>query len=136
MADNAPVANAGEQISVTPSSLPLKPDEQFRLLNQRLDKLAGEIEKISKPPHFRVADVVELVAIIVAIAVASFTALGLSERISEVSKHQSEVEQRLDQAINNSEQRVGQRLDKLSDQFTALDERTSRIEGEAAKPRK
>jgi hypothetical protein len=137
MADRADIVNAGEQITATPSALPLKPDDQFRLINQRLDILSRDIEKVAKPPHFRVADVVELVAIIAGIAVAIFTGLGLSERISEVSKHQTETEQRLDQSMTASEQRIAGRLDKMSDQFTALDERISRIEGEkvAAKPR-
>lgn len=137
MADKADIVNAGEQITATPSALPLKSDEQFRLVNQRLDKLAGEVEKISKPPHFTVANVVELLVIVIGLVVTGF---GLSERISDVSKHQDDVERRLDTSISAAEQRINTRLDKMNDQFTTLDERTSRLEGEkaavAAKPSK
>lgn len=139
MAEKPDVVNAGEQISPTPSALPLKPDEQFRLINQRLDKVANEIEHAAKPPQFRLADVINLVAIIIGLGLAGLAAFGLNERMSEVSKHQDATEHRLDGTMNAMEQRLGGRLDKLSDQFTAMDERTSRIEGErsvtTAKPK-
>jgi multisubunit Na+/H+ antiporter MnhC subunit len=129
MADKTEVVNAGEQITTAPSALPLKTDEQFRLINQRLDKLVGEFEKIAKPPQFRLADVVGLIAIVIGFAVGAF---GLSERIADVSKHQGDAETRLDGSINAMEQRLGTRLDKLGDQFSSMDERTARLEGEKA----
>ncbi|MGO9991137.1 MAG: hypothetical protein ACLPTF_01300 [Steroidobacteraceae bacterium] len=129
MAEKQDIANAGDQIGVPPPALPLKPEDQFRLVNQRLDKLTGELEKVSKPPTFRTADVINLIVIVIGVMVALISAFGLSERISELSKHASDAEGRLGQQLSASEQRVTQRLDKLSEQFTALDERTSRIEG-------
>jgi hypothetical protein len=129
-----PIVNAGEQITTPPAALPLKHDDQFRMINQRLDKLANDVDKIAKPPTFRIADVVELLAIVLGLAI---TAFGLSERISDTSTHQAEAERRLDATISATETRLGAKVDKLSDQFTAMDERTSRIEGErATKPEK
>ena len=132
MADKGDIVNAGEQISTPPSALPLRPDEQFRLINQRLDKLAGEVEKVSKPPTFRIADVIQLVAIVAGFVIAGLTALGLSERISDIDRHQTAMEQRLDDRMSTAEQRIGSRLDRMNDQFTTLDQRTSRIEGARA----
>jgi hypothetical protein len=130
MAEKPEVVNAGEQISTPPPALPLKTDEQFRLINQRLDRLAGEVERVSKPPHFRIADVIELVAIVVGLAFTGIAAFQLGDRISELSRHQDQAEQRLDQGMIAMEQRLGSKLDRLSDQFTSMDERTARLEGE------
>jgi len=131
MAERAepPIVNAGEQITTPPASLPLKPDEQFRLINQRIDALSAEISKIAKPPTFRVADVVQVLAIVLGLAL---TAFGLSERIADLSTHQADAERRLDASMNAAELRLGTKLDKLADQFTSMDERTARIEGERA----
>jgi hypothetical protein len=41
--------NAGEEVINAPSSLPLRPDDQFRLINQRLDTLANELGRVAKP---------------------------------------------------------------------------------------
>lgn len=133
------VVKPGEQIITPPAALPLKPDEQFRLVNSRLDALTAQVDKIAKPPHFRIADVVTLIALIVGFATALIVGFGLSERISEANTRQSDTERRLDASVAATELRLGAKLDKLSDQFTAMDERTSRLEGEksskAEKPR-
>jgi hypothetical protein len=126
------VVNAGEQISPTPVPLPLKHEEQFRLINQRLDKLAGEVEKIAKPPTFRIADIVQVLAIVVGLVITGIAAFGLSERISDLGIHQADSERRLDATMNATEVRLGAKVEKLSDQFTSMDERTSRLEGEKA----
>ena len=47
------VVNAGEQVTNPPTALPLRPDEQFRLVNQRLDNLKDEISRVAKPPQFK-----------------------------------------------------------------------------------
>jgi hypothetical protein len=129
MAEKPEIVNAGEQITTPPSAIPLKSEEQFRLINQRLDTLAGEIEKIAKPPTFRVADVVQILAVVIGLVVAGFTAFGLSERISDVGRHQDDAERRIDASMNAMELRIQAKLEKLNDQFTSMDERTSRIEG-------
>jgi hypothetical protein len=131
MADKAEtVVNAGDQITTPPSALPLKPDEQFRLINQRLDKLAGDFDKIAKPPTFRIADIVQVLAIVVGLVITGIAAFGLSERISDLSVHQADSERRLDATMNATEIRLGAKVEKLSDQFMSMDERTSRLEGE------
>ena len=66
----------------------------------------------------------------IGLVIGGFAALGLTERISDVNTHQADVERRIDASTNAMEQRLGARLDKLSEQFTAMDERTSRLEGE------
>jgi len=130
------VVNAGEQVSVPVSALPLKPDEQFRLVNQRLDNLKDELSRVSKPPQFRLADGVELATIILALIVAWFTAMGLNDRISDVNAHQAETERRLESHMDAMETRLGQKMDKLGDQFTRMDERTSTLEGKlSSKPK-
>jgi hypothetical protein len=124
------VVNAGEQITTPPSPLPLKPDEQFRMINQRIDALSADIGKIAKPPPFNLANVVQILAIVLGFVVTVYTALGLSERISDVSTHQADAERRIEATVGASELRLATKLDKLNDQFTSMDERTSRIEGE------
>jgi hypothetical protein len=42
--------NAGDEVVNTPPSLPLKPEDQFRLINQRLDNLSNELGRVAKPP--------------------------------------------------------------------------------------
>jgi hypothetical protein len=131
------VVNAGEQISAPPVPLPLKHEEQFRLINQRLDKLNNDIEKIAKPPTFRIADIVQVLAIVVGLVITGIAAFGLTERISDLGIHQADAERRLDATMNATEVRLGAKVEKLSDQFTTMDERTSRLEGEkSAKPEK
>jgi hypothetical protein len=124
------IVNAGEQITAPPAPLPLKQEEQFRLINQRLDKLAGDIDKIAKPPTFRIADIVQVLAIVVGLVITGIAAFGLSERISDLGIHQADSERRLDATMNATEVRLGAKVEKLSDQFTSMDERTSRLEGE------
>jgi hypothetical protein len=138
MAEKAePIVNAGDQITTPPASLPLKHDEQFRMINHRLDKLAGDVDKIAKPPTFRIADVVQILAIVVGLVITGIAAFGLSERISDLSSHQADAERRIDASMNATETRLGTKVDKLGDQFAAMDERTSRIEGErTVKPEK
>jgi hypothetical protein len=133
MADKAEtVAVAGEQVTNPPSALPFKPDEQFRLVNQRLDTLADELSRVAKPPQFRLADVLNFLVIIVGIAVAGITAFGLRERISDGRTDQAASELRIKDSVNALEIRLGTKLDKLSDQFSAMSDRTSRLEGAAA----
>jgi len=104
-------------------------------------------ERITAAPSFRLADIVNLSAILASAVVAIFTAFGLSERISEVGRHQTEFEQRIEGRIDKLGTRLDERIDKLSDrvdklsdrldqqiervsgQITGLDERLSRIEG-------
>lgn len=133
MADKAEtVVVAGEQITSPTSALPLKPDEQFRMVNQRLDKLADELGRVAKPAQFRLADVLNLLAIIVGFVVAGFAAFGLNERISDGRIDQAASELRIKDGVSAIEVRLGTKLDKLSDQFSAMSDRTSRLEGAAA----
>jgi hypothetical protein len=132
MADKAEtVVVAGEQVTNPPSALPFKPDEQFRLVNQRLDTLADELSRVAKPAQFRLADVLNLLVIIVGFAVAGIAAFGLSERISDGRTDQAASELRIKDSVNALEIRLGTKLDKLSDQFSSMSDRTSRLEGAA-----
>jgi hypothetical protein len=100
------------------------------MINQRIDALSADIGKIAKPPPFNLANVVQILAIVLGFVVTVYTALGLSERISDVSTHQADAERRIEATVGASELRLATKLDKLNDQFTSMDERTSRIEGE------
>jgi uncharacterized protein YdcH (DUF465 family) len=133
----------GEEITGPTPRLPLKPEDQFRLMNQRLDQLKDEISKVSSPPSFRAADVVQLLAIVIGVLIAIGSAFNLSERISDVRTDQSAMEQRIRTDQSAIEQRIGEnfkttegriapRLDRLSDQFNSIDERISKIEGASA----
>lgn len=123
------VVVAGEQITTPHAALPLKPEEQFRLLNQRLDTLADQVSRVHKPPQFRLADGVELAVILIGLIIAGFTAFGLNDRINDVSTHQSDGERRIEAHMDAMETRMGTKIDKLGDQFTRMDERTSTLEG-------
>lgn len=71
MADKAePIAVAGEEVTTPTSSLPLRPEDQFRLLNSRLDKLADELSRVAKPAQFRLADAIQLIAIVLGVLIA------------------------------------------------------------------
>jgi hypothetical protein len=61
--------------------------------------------------------------------VATLSALGLNSRIDDLSKAQTAAESRLSTSITATETRLSGRLDKLSDQFTKVDERTATLEG-------
>jgi hypothetical protein len=124
--------NSGDQVSDTPSILPVAPEAQFRVINQRLDALATEMGKIAKPPTFRVADVVQLLVIVVGIVIAGIAGFGLSERITDFGGNLAEAERRVNASMSAMELRLQAKLDKLSDQFTSMDERASRLEGEKA----
>jgi hypothetical protein len=124
------VVNTGEEVTNAPSSLPLKSDDQFRLLNQRLDNLRDELSRVAKPPQFRLADVMQLIAIVVGVLIALVGAFSLSERISDVRADQSAAERRLTDNVNAAELRLSSKLEKLSEQFSSMDERISRLEGQ------
>jgi hypothetical protein len=126
------IANAGEQITTPPTAISLKPDDQFRMINQRLDTLAGDLSRVAKPPQFRLADVFNLLAIIVGFVVAGIAAFGLGERISDGRTDQAASELRIKDSVGALEVRLGTKLDKLSDQFSAMSDRTSRLEGAAS----
>jgi hypothetical protein len=122
--------NTGEQTSDTTASLPASSETQFRVLSQRLDTLTMQVAQIAQPPQFRIADVVQLLVIVVGIAVAGLTALGFSQRLTDIVGNLGEAERRLTASLSATELRLQSKLDKLSDQFTSMDERTSRLEGE------
>jgi hypothetical protein len=128
--------NAGEQVANAPSSLPLKSEDQFRLINQRLDNLSNDLSRVSAPPAFRFADVIQLIAIFVGILVVLLGAFNLSERISEIRSDQATAERRVTDGVNAVENRLGSRLDKLNDQFISINERISRMEGAKGLPPK
>jgi uncharacterized coiled-coil protein SlyX len=131
MADQPDTAvNSGEQSTSTSSNLPISQEAQFRVINQRLDTLTTQLGQVAKPPHFRLAEVIELSVIVIGLVVAGFTALGLNERITDVSNNLAAAEQRLTASMNAMELRLQNKLDKLSEQFTTMDERISRIEGQ------
>jgi uncharacterized coiled-coil protein SlyX len=134
--DNQPV-NAGEQITDTSTNLALSPEAQFRNVNKRLEELAKAMASVEKPPVFRIADIISLLVIVSGLAAAVFTALGLSQRISDLNINQGQAEQRISAGISATELRVQSKIDKLSDQFTSMNERLSHIEGaDAAKASK
>jgi hypothetical protein len=127
--------NAGEQPANAPASLPLKTEDQFRLINQRLDILSATITGMAKPPQFRLADALQLGVIVVGLIVAGFTALGVNDRVSDIKADLAGSELRIKDNATGLENRLGIKLDKLSDQFSAMDERTSHLEGQmSAKP--
>jgi hypothetical protein len=128
--------NAGEQVTNAPSSLPLKSDDQFRLINQRLDILSNELSRVARPPQFRLADAIQLAVIFSGILVAILGAFNLSERISDVRVDQAAMERRIIENMAAAETRIGSKLDKLSDQFTSMNERLSRLEGAKSVPSK
>jgi hypothetical protein len=129
MVDNNAPVNTGEQVIDTPANLPVSQEAQFRLVNQRLDDLSKDFEKLAKPPTFRIADVVSLLVIVLGLAAAGFTALGLSDRISDLNANIAHAELRLNSSISATELRLQAQLDKLGAQLTSIDERLSRIEG-------
>ena len=135
MAEREEIVGTGEQITITPN-LPLAPEAQFRNVNSRLDELAKEIGRVSKPPTFRLADMIQLGVIVVGLAIALITAFGLNERINDLSTQQAAAESRLSANISATENRLGSKLDKLSDQFTKVDERTSTLEGQSSASRR
>jgi hypothetical protein len=128
--------NAGEQVTNAPSSLPLKPDDQFRLINQRLDVWRDELGRVAKPPQFRLADVIQLVVIFIGFLVAILGAFNLSERISDVRADQAAMERRIIDNMSAAETRIIPKLEKLNDLYTSMIERISRIEGSKPPPSK
>lgn len=129
MGDSQNATNAGEQVANSPTGLGLSSEAQFRTLSQRIDTLTAEIAKAHKPPTFRLADSIEIIGIIIGLIVGGLTAFGLSERINDVNAHQADAERRLESRMDGIENRIGNKIDKLSDQFTKMDERTSTLEG-------
>jgi hypothetical protein len=121
--------NAGEQVGAPPTGIGVSPEAQYRMLAARLEEVASEVGKVAKPPTFRMSDMLELGAIAIGIAVALISAFSLNERISDLSQQQTAAEQRINASVTAAEQRVTSRLDKLSDQFTELNERTAKMEG-------
>jgi hypothetical protein len=131
MADQAenPV-NAGEQItnSLT-SNMPLNQEAQFRILSQRLESLTTQVSLITKPPTLRLAETLQLVMIAIGLLIALIGAFSLSDRIADVRADQAASEIRIKESVGALEVRLSTKLDKLSDQFSSMDERTARLEG-------
>src|SRR5580704_9346646 len=70
--------NAGEEVTNPPSSLPLKPEDQFRLINQKLADFSDKLSRVAEPPQFRLADMIQLGVIVIGFIIAIFTAFNLS----------------------------------------------------------
>jgi hypothetical protein len=87
-------------------------------------------------PTFRLADIIKLVVVVIGLAIALISAFGLNERINDLSAGQAAAESRVSANISATENRLGSRLDKLSDQFTRVDERTSTLEGQRSSSRR
>jgi hypothetical protein len=129
--------NAGEQITDTSTNLALSPEAQFRNVNKRIEELSAKIDGLAKPPAFRAADIISLLAIVIGFSAAAFTGLGLAQRISDLNTNQGQAEQRISSGINATELRLQAKIDKLNDQFLSINERLSRMEGaDAAKAQK
>jgi|HubBroStandDraft_6_1064221.scaffolds.fasta_scaffold202639_2 hypothetical protein len=124
--------NAGEEVTNPPSSLPLKPEDQFRLINQKLADFSDKLSRVAEPPQFRLADMIQLGVIVIGFIIAIFTAFNLSERISDVRADQAAMERRIIDNMSAAETRISPKLDKLNDLYIAIIERISRLEG--AKP--
>ena len=130
MADPAQPVNTGEEISnAPPSSLGLDPQAQFRTLSKRVEELTDEISRLEKPKNFRLADILQIGAVVIAVLVAIFTAFGLNNRIDDLVKGQGAAEARISSQITASESRLGSRIDRLDDRLTKVGERTATIEG-------
>jgi len=112
MAEKTDPVEAGEQVRVAASALPSKSDQPFRL-----------------------ADIVNLAAIVVGLIVAIFTSLGLCEHISELDQRINALEQRVESRVEMLSHRLDSVSDRLSDQIRGIDERLSRIEGDGIKSR-
>jgi len=123
----API-NAGEEIVNNPTGIGLDPDAQFRTLSARLEEVAKQVAKI-EPKTFRLADVINLAVIFIALIVAIFTAIGIKDRIDDLGKVQASSELRVTGQLTATENRLSARMEKLDDRFTRLDERTATIEG-------
>jgi hypothetical protein len=133
MADESDLpVNSGEQTTDTTPNLRLSQEAQFRVINQRLDALTTQMSQIANPPQFRLADVVGLSVIVIGLVVAGFTAFGLNEQIADIGRNLAEAERRFTTSMSAMELRLQAKLDKLSDQFMLMNERTSRLEGENA----
>jgi hypothetical protein len=137
MGDPEPTAvNVGEEVTTTSTAnMPLSAEAQFRNINQRLTNLDAQVNKIAAPPTFRVADVVNLLVIVIGLIIAGLTAFGLTERITDLNGGLTEAEKRVTAAMTGMELRLQSKLEKLSDQFISMDERTSRLEGGKAPER-
>ncbi len=122
--------NTGEQVSNTPAGIGLPPEAEFRNINARLDQLADQVSRLSDPPTFRLADMIQLGVIIIGLAIALITAFGLNERISDLSKGQQAAETRITTGVGATEGRLSARLEKLSDQVTNVSQRTANLEGQ------
>lgn len=133
--DTGPI-NSGDQTTGGPADLRLSPEAQFRNINQRLETLTEQVGRISSPPKFNLADLLQIGMIVVGFVVATFTALGLSERISDLNNNLTQSEQRVTNAMNAAELRLQSTLDKLNALFISLDERLSKLEGNVANQQK
>lgn len=121
--------NAADANTNSPPGIGLSPDAQFRTLSARLEEVASEVSKLAKPKEFRLADLMSLAMIIIGLAVAFFTAMGLKDRIDDLVKAEMGSETRITGQVTASEARVNAKLDRMDDRFTRLDERTATLEG-------
>ena len=121
--------NAGKEPINSPSSLPLKAEDQFRMINQRLDILAGELGRVGKPATFSIADILQIAIVLLTLGGAVLGLFNLSDRISDLKTDLLAAERRTTDNMAAAEVRLSSKIDKLSDQLTKVDERASRLEG-------
>ena len=118
MANEHPSTDSSDNIPTDP---PLEIGDNaahYRLILKRLNDLDDRVRHVSKPPSFRLADALNLVGVLIAVAVFIFSAFSLADRIS-----------RTDDRIGHVEDKIGMKLDSISDKMTNIDERMSRFEG-------
>jgi uncharacterized protein YdcH (DUF465 family) len=90
----------------------------YRLILNRLNALDDRVKHVSSPPAFRLADALNLIGVLIAVAVFIFSAFSLADRISKT-----------DDRITHVEDKLGVKIDAVSDKLTTMDERMSRMEG-------
>jgi hypothetical protein len=124
MANQRQTSGSGDDV---PTNAPVEhPGANPRQIIKQLTELNQKLDHLAKPPAFRVADGVQLLAILIGLAAALFTASGISARLDDLRARQSDAERRLDTRMGDVERRLDGRLDRIEGKLDEMSRSASK----------
>jgi hypothetical protein len=122
MANQKATSGSGDD---TATNAPLEhPADNMRHIQRLLESLDRKFDNLTRPPSFRLADLINLAVIAMAIIAAFFTALGLASRMDDLRVRQSDSERRMEARLDNVERRLDGRFDRVETKLDRLSEPT------------
>lgn len=119
--DSSPPGSYADTVPPPPASLDA-PGAEYRLLVNEMAALNAKFDHLTKPPTFRVADMVGLGGALIALAVFTVSAFALSDRIAQSEERIGRVQQTIADDVKRTRDDVA----ALATRAAVLEDRAKR----------